>query len=687
MGRTKETTTLSKRWVHIWKSVTHLNFDSYKFHTMPQFMRFVNNVLSKRNSSSQVSAVELRFKGPATESVIERIVNYAYLHSVEKLSFIWFTYKEQNFPPYLFTCDTLKHLTLAVYNRNMVAGICHLPKLPWDFPALETLNLRDVRFHECEDKSANLFSKCMNLKELTLHGFAMPPLETFNICAPQLSSLTIGNAYYFPKVLNVVAPQLKYLTASIQSSLQIQHGDYLQLSTVRFNSLEKVMPTKVLILDMNIIQILSSCKDYLLLDPEVSPFNNLTCLRVDATHMKAMEGVPLIDIRVRNYFLRNSSDSTFIMDSPPQVPQKRVQQQVHNQPTAKKRTKAEGKDSKARWSYCRAEVQNRNSRGSKGGLILKLSPYKKQKGRSTLTMMPSAALDFFVAFRITLVKYSSFTAWEQYSTVSRFQNLPDTCASMGLKKLNKMSVKHAKHSCSVLLFLLRSRSQSRSRASLIYDNWSSIGVLQSFITHRDLYNVRWKDDIVLKDAVVDGVCQWPAIWIDKYPQLNSLNSIALGNLDDELVWRSKKGKEGKFTVKQAYNDLRSQNDEVSWGRLVWFSQNIPKHAFVLWMAIQNKLTKDKIKRWGSFNMMVCPLYYQDEDSHQHLFFQCSYTGEFWRNVMLKLNVHIGIGDWNMIINHMTGLYCGNYHKCYQKIGACCLCLSNMARKKFENFQR
>ncbi|GJU59704.1 RNA-directed DNA polymerase, eukaryota, reverse transcriptase zinc-binding domain protein [Tanacetum coccineum] len=148
--------------------------------------------------------------------------------------------------------------------------------------------------------------------------------------------------------------------------------------------------------------------------------------------------------------------------------------------------------------------------------------------------------------------------------------------------------------------------------SVIYDNWSSIGVLQSFITHRDLYN------------------------------LNSLNSITLGNLDDELVCRSIKGKEGKFTVKHAYNDIRSQNDEVSWGRLVWFSQNIPKHAFVLWMAIQNKITtQDKVKRWGSFDMM------------------CSYTREVWRNAMLKLNVRIGIGDWNMVINHMAGLYCGN----------------------------
>ncbi|PWA47492.1 F-box domain, cyclin-like protein [Artemisia annua] len=367
-----QTSTLSKRWMHIWKSVTRLNFDNYKFQNMLQFTRFVNNVLSKRNSSSQVSAVELRFKGPATEFVIESIVNYAYSHSVQKLIFIWYTYeeqdfhftrvegpfypkKEQDFPPYLFTCHTLKHLTLAVYNSSMFAGICNLPESPWDFPALETLNLKNVQFHVCEDKSANLFSKCVNLKELTLHGFTMTPLETetFTICAPQLSSLTIRNAYSFPKIWNVVAPQLKNLTASIQSSLL---GDYLQLSAVRFDSLEKVSLSKVytryynheklfdlfkklhsakfLILDMNIIQMLSSCEDQLQLQP--SPFNNLACLRIDARNVKP---TPVIPIKVRNYFLGSSSNFTFIMDTPPQVPQKTVKQQVQNVPTAKKRTK------------------------------------------------------------------------------------------------------------------------------------------------------------------------------------------------------------------------------------------------------------------------------------------------------------------------------------------------------------
>ncbi|GKE83968.1 RNA-directed DNA polymerase, eukaryota, reverse transcriptase zinc-binding domain protein, partial [Tanacetum coccineum] len=90
---------------------------------------------------------------------------------------------------------------------------------------------------------------------------------------------------------------------------------------------------------------------------------------------------------------------------------------------------------------------------------------------------------------------------------------------------------------------------------------------------------------------------WPAQWTGKYPQLTLQSSIMLDNQCDALVWRSKKGKDSNFTVKQAYEDLKSQREDVQWSRLIWFSQNIPKHAFVLWMAIQNKLaTQDKVKQ-------------------------------------------------------------------------------------------
>lgn len=353
-----QTSALSKKWKYIWTSVTHLNFDSYKFRTMSLFTKFVKHALSNRNNRTHVSAVELRFKGPATQSVIESIVNYAYLHNVEQLSFIWFTSKKQEFPLYLFKCHTLKRLTLAVYDRSWVYGICHLPESPWDFPALETLNLRNIRLDKFRDKTVNLFSKCVNLKELVLDGLWLVSLEKFNICAPQLSSLTITHAFHSPKVFNVAAPQLKNLTASLTTS------DYKGLCTEGFDSLEnvnlstyssdyerdfpavlelfqKLRNAKFLILDLNFIKILSSCMDQLAHEP--SPFNNLKCLRIDATNVKE-KNIPTMPIQVKHYLLENSPDAAFIMDLPPQVPHKRLRQQVHHETTTNKMIKLDSEN-------------------------------------------------------------------------------------------------------------------------------------------------------------------------------------------------------------------------------------------------------------------------------------------------------------------------------------------------------
>ncbi|GJU49460.1 RNA-directed DNA polymerase, eukaryota, reverse transcriptase zinc-binding domain protein [Tanacetum coccineum] len=134
--------------------------------------------------------------------------------------------------------------------------------------------------------------------------------------------------------------------------------------------------------------------------------------------------------------------------------------------------------------------------------------------------------------------------------------------------------------------------------SVIYDNWCKVGILQSFITHRDLYNARRNANMVVKDIVKNGICMWPKEWVSKYPVLGLHKNITLiVDKRDKIIWRTKDGKHVQFTMNQTYNDLGSNDGIVKWHKLVWFSQNIPKHSFILWIAIQNKLvTQDKIRK-------------------------------------------------------------------------------------------
>lgn len=241
-----QTSKLSWRWKHIWSSMPNLNLNSCMFRTWSLFAKFVKEALSHRDNSLDVSAVDLSVIGAATPSIVKRIVNYAYLHNVSQLTMKWFTRKIYWFPEYLFNSSTLKHLTLATSCESFYLHWSKsIPKLTWDFPSLKTVVLSNMRLGDAGDASLDLFSKCVSLTDLTLHMCCMYGLDIFHICAPKLSNLEIIDTLSFPNVINVVAPNLTNLTASVKAIIDRvpMLFDTLQMSTDGFKSLDKVIVT------------------------------------------------------------------------------------------------------------------------------------------------------------------------------------------------------------------------------------------------------------------------------------------------------------------------------------------------------------------------------------------------------------------------------------------------------------
>ncbi|GKD39370.1 ribonuclease H-like domain-containing protein, partial [Tanacetum coccineum] len=174
--------------------------------------------------------------------------------------------------------------------------------------------------------------------------------------------------------------------------------------------------------------------------------------------------------------------------------------------------------------------------------------------------------------------------------------------------------------------------------SIWFDQWTGIGALCDSVSYRDLYDARFKATMTVR------------AFVDVYNRDNI----------DVLMWKSNDGTLSKFSVRQAYYDLHNTSEVVPWSKLVWFSQNIPKHAFILWLAIKGKLTtQDKVKRWGSFNMMACPLCYEDMDSHEHLFFECKFSNCLWNMVKMKIKFQSVDIKWKDLISKLSNLQNGN----------------------------
>lgn len=131
--------------------------------------------------------------------------------------------------------------------------------------------------------------------------------------------------------------------------------------------------------------------------------------------------------------------------------------------------------------------------------------------------------------------------------------------------------------------------------------------------------------------------------------------------------------------------LRSHAALVPWYHLVCFKGHTPRHSFIVWLAILNKLsTKDRLVKWmpsADTQYVLCG----GLELRDHLFFSFPYSTEEWRN--LTFSWLFLSSDWhtflNWGINHLNRPRCWMVHiKIIWE-----LCIYNLWREKSEDSDR
>ncbi|XP_071714532.1 uncharacterized protein [Rutidosis leptorrhynchoides] len=132
-------------------------------------------------------------------------------------------------------------------------------------------------------------------------------------------------------------------------------------------------------------------------------------------------------------------------------------------------------------------------------------------------------------------------------------------------------------------------------------------------------SIGWKFLLVLRDKVKPHIC------VDRR------------NDRDEWSWITNDGNKVPFSTQQVWRDFRSNKSKVIWHHVVWFKYFDPKHAFVLWLAAQNRLnTQDRMQSWFPNKVFLCSLCGKKNDSINHLFFLCDYSVIVWDSLRSKL---------------------------------------------------
>ena len=126
------------------------------------------------------------------------------------------------------------------------------------------------------------------------------------------------------------------------------------------------------------------------------------------------------------------------------------------------------------------------------------------------------------------------------------------------------------------------------------------------------------------------------LWKNLISLKNNLLADFGGSSSVVDVMTSWKDGDGGFSA-NAYDHFRVKGRAIRWDKVVWESWSLPKHSFVLWLAVLGKLrTKDRLHFIPSdLNCVFCN---QEPESHCHLFFQCPWTSSFWGSIARWLHL-------------------------------------------------
>lgn len=156
------------------------------------------------------------------------------------------------------------------------------------------------------------------------------------------------------------------------------------------------------------------------------------------------------------------------------------------------------------------------------------------------------------------------------------------------------------------------------------DNWHPKGPLLGVYSSNVLFASGLPLNGRLSDVITAGVWTWPHARSFEMMDLQATASHITPSTDpDSIIWIPTQSK--SFHLGSTWNFLRPHYSKVSWYSLVWFKEVIPKHAFICWLTILDRLSTKA--RQHKFNPDIEPhcIFCGSTETRDHLFFACSYS--------------------------------------------------------------
>ncbi|GJZ95658.1 retrovirus-related pol polyprotein from transposon TNT 1-94 [Tanacetum coccineum] len=205
--------------------------------------------------------------------------------------------------------------------------------------------------------------------------------------------------------------------------------------------------------------------------------------------------------------------------------------------------------------------------------------------------------------------------------------------------------------------------------------WSSVFILLVYVSQEIKKIMRgflWSQGVMQKEGLVSGTfgtslfimilagvggkfCKvemfLESIW---YPEL-AMAVVHLHGLTGEWAWlESWRGKFPFLFHLPPPLLFKDRKDKVLW--LTNVAKNIPRHSFILWLAVNKKLkTQDRMVVWLRNDNLKCPLCSEVQDDHSHLLFGCKFSSSVWNFFKVFMKFESAPNDLFQILDFFSSI--------------------------------
>lgn len=179
---------------------------------------------------------------------------------------------------------------------------------------------------------------------------------------------------------------------------------------------------------------------------------------------------------------------------------------------------------------------------------------------------------------------------------------------------------------------------------LWYDYWMPMGNRPiDLFSQRTLSSTGLPWNARVAEVISGGQWHFPEGAENLHQLWDAINNQPQVMESDTVSWNHTSS--GLFTISSAWDLLCDKWPKHRLYHILWHPLHVPRQTFILWLAGQNRLRIMDQTPQSSMIDNICELCHLHPESHDHLFFKCSFSSQVWNSTLQRAHLRWPTLGW------------------------------------------